>query len=1531
MNNIELYIQNTEGDYLAIDLFDNENIQIEDSIQNVKDISKIFNTFTRDFKVPASFENNKLFKHYYNLNIDNGFDGRIKTRALIKVGGVDYKEGYLRLISVGMNNNQASHYKVSFQGLIASLKDVLGDDEIKDLDYSNLLFENTRLQKVNGIRLGLYRNGVAEQDANGDDLYPDVIYAPIFTSGKVVAVPWYDLNDTNDDLPTDDYSFGFSLTNFTGLGDTNTIKPGTEGTNAMQHVPVQLEDYKPSVKVGLLIKMISEQYDLRFTKEFYQLEELDQLYVHYNGVKEESSMDDSANAFNANLGNSTSLDTATVNIVEYTTEANPPAGILSLSGVDDMDRKVSISHTELGWQKAYYSRGYLEYWWNYNSEGSIPPLTITHQKFVRKADGSKQVLFETVTNQNQAGSAAQGTAGFGTGSSSQGLFQQWANDQAQFALDTEEGDVIEYSIQVQSNDSINELELQFTYQDTNDLTVIGNVINPNYRNRPNPPQVTYIVNSAYINIAIKAPKLKSIDLLLGVFKMLNLTSYVDQDGTIRVLPLREYYNEGRNINITQYVDQDSHQVENGFVYRNVTMKHEQPEDVLSKNFATTEVGVEYGDIRVNKENFFSGEELQGADGIADGKDYKIESPFARMMFENLALAVDDDNNQTGGIYSTSVGGLPTDMVIGNCIDDTLEGIETKPIIFYGKQVVQWASYQPNPANPTSIDDIGGRIITNTRTERGNMAGAIGSAALGRWFVLVEEGATSSNSKHYVQDQVLRDDEGTDNTLGYYYSGMWWNPSGIMASRYRRDRVTLMNPYGYFNSISFDGSQAYDEFEYNNGLASDQWIVGLYQNNYEDYLKNLYERNSRISKFKVQLPNDIITSYSLNDTLIVGTNEYNINKIKVDLLSGKGEVELINKIEIPVVELGENLGEIVRDQITGLNLLPASGNYIYNTSVVTKTFPPEEVGGDDTVINVNTYNGDDTKADAEVALDRIQEEFPNIESLSVIMTWYGDTDGPDMVIKPRLDLDDDNPTYNVPYTVGSYDRTNTPEVTLTAEGKANQGGTPGDAGVLEFVQECNSRGIKVMLYPFLQMDTVDKGWRGMIPFTSKSDIDTWWLQYEPFIRHYSQLFAASSVTLDKFMIGTELVTFTRYNDNGQYYGVQHLAQLAEDVRNDFGASNAVQISYGANWDEYHSHDENYHMDELWTSPYIDAVGIDNYFPATDFQDPQTVTYQDIYDGYEKGEGWDHYYGVYSDDPATMLASKVDYPVAGGEFAWKNCFGWWDRNHTAHSYTTAGNPTLGSELLTSADFSSIAYPWNYGSWSYIPTPTVNAGIATLTIGGGDYPAVNPRIEQDFATVSGETYTVEVDVNYAGSVPIQVLTVDPNNGYAYLNGDTQTFASNGIITFDFTATSAGTTVQILVQGLDGDSVDLNSASVKQQVAGSGTTVTNTAWTARMKPLFFAEYGFASVDGTSNQPNVFSPALPRLSNGNTDYNAQRIGLRAFNDYWDAKTEGISGFAEDRYAWAYDLRPFPQYPNAGIWDDSDAWEKGHWLNGKLV
>ena len=52
---LQLYIEGTR-----IDLFDDESINIIQSIQNVKDISKIFVDFTRTFNIPASKTNIKI-------------------------------------------------------------------------------------------------------------------------------------------------------------------------------------------------------------------------------------------------------------------------------------------------------------------------------------------------------------------------------------------------------------------------------------------------------------------------------------------------------------------------------------------------------------------------------------------------------------------------------------------------------------------------------------------------------------------------------------------------------------------------------------------------------------------------------------------------------------------------------------------------------------------------------------------------------------------------------------------------------------------------------------------------------------------------------------------------------------------------------------------------------------------------------------------------------------------------------------------------------------------------------------------------------------------------------------------------------------------------------------------------------------------------------------------------------------------------------------------------------------------------------
>ena len=75
MLSIQLYIEGQE-----VDLYDDESVTLTQSIQNVMDIQKVFTDFSKTFSVPASKNNNKIFKHFHNPHI-LGFDARYKVDA----------------------------------------------------------------------------------------------------------------------------------------------------------------------------------------------------------------------------------------------------------------------------------------------------------------------------------------------------------------------------------------------------------------------------------------------------------------------------------------------------------------------------------------------------------------------------------------------------------------------------------------------------------------------------------------------------------------------------------------------------------------------------------------------------------------------------------------------------------------------------------------------------------------------------------------------------------------------------------------------------------------------------------------------------------------------------------------------------------------------------------------------------------------------------------------------------------------------------------------------------------------------------------------------------------------------------------------------------------------------------------------------------------------------------------------------------------------------------------------------------------
>ena len=143
MQKLQLYLGSDR-----IDLFGDESVSITQTIQNVRDISKVFTDFSKTFSVPASKKNNLLFKHYYSFNIIGGFDALNKVEGSIELNSIPFKSGFIRLEGVDLRKEKAYSYRITFFGNTVNLKDIIGEDMLSSLgslSIHNLIYSPTEV------------------------------------------------------------------------------------------------------------------------------------------------------------------------------------------------------------------------------------------------------------------------------------------------------------------------------------------------------------------------------------------------------------------------------------------------------------------------------------------------------------------------------------------------------------------------------------------------------------------------------------------------------------------------------------------------------------------------------------------------------------------------------------------------------------------------------------------------------------------------------------------------------------------------------------------------------------------------------------------------------------------------------------------------------------------------------------------------------------------------------------------------------------------------------------------------------------------------------------------------------------------------------------------------------------------------------------------------------------------------------------------------------------------------------------------
>jgi hypothetical protein len=229
MQKIVLYIKNDEGVFKRVDMFNDESVVLKSQIQDIKDVGKVFTDFSRLFTLPSSKENNKLFKHYYNESIENGFDARNKKDAIIELDFLPFKKGKILLNSVKMKNNMVHSYNITFFGNTVNLKDLLGEDELNTLSQLDDYTHNyTSTNVKTGLQSGL---------SSGKIIYPLISHTKRFYYDSAQSTPNY-----NGNL--------YYNTNQNNIG-------------------LEFDDLKPAIKCMTVIEAIETKYNISFTRDFF--------------------------------------------------------------------------------------------------------------------------------------------------------------------------------------------------------------------------------------------------------------------------------------------------------------------------------------------------------------------------------------------------------------------------------------------------------------------------------------------------------------------------------------------------------------------------------------------------------------------------------------------------------------------------------------------------------------------------------------------------------------------------------------------------------------------------------------------------------------------------------------------------------------------------------------------------------------------------------------------------------------------------------------------------------------------------------------------------------------------------------------------------------------------------------------------------------------------------------------------------------------------------------------------------------------
>lgn len=238
---VQVYIEGQR-----IELFNDEQIQVTSTQQNISDISKAYTDFSQSFTVPASTHNNAIFEHFYQTDVNSSIDHNIRRNAFIEIDLTFFRRGKIQIEGSKLKDGKVESYTLTFYGEGRTLLDYFGEDLLSDLDYTSLNHEYTGDEVKARI----------EDNANTYD-----VKYPLISSQRV----W----------------------TYSGQAPT-TITPAyytiqTNSSHDIGHTSghIHYQELFPAVRVSKIFEAIETKYAIDFTGNFLNNDRFTKLFLWY--------------------------------------------------------------------------------------------------------------------------------------------------------------------------------------------------------------------------------------------------------------------------------------------------------------------------------------------------------------------------------------------------------------------------------------------------------------------------------------------------------------------------------------------------------------------------------------------------------------------------------------------------------------------------------------------------------------------------------------------------------------------------------------------------------------------------------------------------------------------------------------------------------------------------------------------------------------------------------------------------------------------------------------------------------------------------------------------------------------------------------------------------------------------------------------------------------------------------------------------------------------------------------------------------